>query len=341
MSVSRVLWIALFRGIGDAVLFYPTLKRSLELLPDSKFTIIAANAGTAETIRLLGFSGDIRVLSSQRAAALFSALWIGIRRFDLVIDASSSQQMHLSRWMAFLLGRRRIGYDYGSSSRLYTDRLSTEPIGRLHQTDIFLRLLDPLGEHRPASLSSPAANDGCLRALNLPDARLPRIVVHPGGRDGLDKFEKRWPAESYKTLLEKLKEKDVAVLVVGSSHEEAWAVAHFGSLAASNFMNLVGKTTIPQIFELVRAATLFIGNNSGPMHIASAAGVPVVTFAGGIPQTRWGPAGSSRNIVLGVDKRCNSCPHYECEKGGLPCLEAVTVDDAWRAVCGQMKWTDA
>lgn len=328
-QTHRVVWIALFKGIGDAVLFAPALKRSQQLFPGAQLSVILENENTAQVLRLYGFEGPLWILPRGVSSLLVQLLRLGLRSYDVVLDASSSQQMHLSRWLALALGKRRIGYHYGSSSRLYTHPLSTEPIGRVHEKDIFMKLLEPFGPQPHAALVPPPPRRESLDGLDLGDSRLPRIVIHPGGRDGLDKFEKRWPISSYVVLLERLRARSVNLILVGSKAEAPWIRERFQESA--NTINLAGKTTVAQLFELIRQAALFVGNNSGPMHAAAAFGIPIVTFAGGIPLTRWGPAGP-RNTVLGLDKRCRSCPHYECDQGGLPCLEAITVEEALHAV---------
>jgi ADP-heptose:LPS heptosyltransferase len=200
-----------------------------------------------------------------------------------------------------------------------------------------MHLLRPFDSQCRSVLSAPPPNPECLKGLNLPDSSLPRIILHPGGRDGLERFEKRWPISFYVELIQRLCQKRVNAILAGSGAEAPWIEKNIGAYGA-NLLNLAGKTTIAQLFELLRTASLFIGNNSGPMHMASALGIPIVTFSGGIPMTRWGPAGHSRNVVLGTDKRCKPCLHYECDRGGLPCLEAVSVDETWNAIARQMQW---
>ncbi len=264
-----------------------------------------------------------------------AAYWVrhlGIRKYDIVFDTASIEQVHYTRWLAYLLSRgQRVGYHYGSSSWLYNTRLKTGFIKDKHQVDIFSHFLSPFVEVSGRVLEVP----GHLSLQNpvIPSEERLRVVIHPGGRDHIELFEKRWPVEYYRELIKLIKTSHKAqIVIVGTKSENSWIENTLREELDDNTLNFAGKTDISQLFSIISSGCLFIGNNSGPMHIAAAYGVPVVTFAGGIDINRWSPAGTGPYRILGLDKICPECTHYQCSDHGKPCLEATTVAEAFTAV---------
>jgi len=329
----KVLWIALFRGIGDAVLFYPALEQTSRLFPGAEIKVLAAHTSVADILAACGFKGDIRIWPRNPLKGIALLLTMGIRSCDIVLDASSAQQMHLSRWLSLILSKKvTAGYHYGSSSWLYTKKFSTAPLASWHQKDIYANLLGPWGgDIHPRLCKPPEATD--IVFPGLPSTR-PRLVVHPGARDDVQAFEKRWPVERYAETLERiLSVSGGHAIIVGSGSEYDWIQSAFAAqMKKYSIVNYAGMIPIPSLIEVIRSATLFVGNNSGPMHIAASCGTPLVTFAGGIPLEHWGPVTSGKYAILGLDKRCPSCNHYECLEHGRKCIEAVTVEEVVTAI---------
>ena len=84
--------------------------------------------------------------------------------------------------------------------------------------------------------------------------------------------------------------------------------------------------TIPELAELIRAAKLYIGNDSGPMHLASAVGTPIVAIWGSSNSQRWRPWSVASRVVQNPFE-CNPCPGYRCLVADTPlCIESVTVE---------------
>jgi len=84
--------------------------------------------------------------------------------------------------------------------------------------------------------------------------------------------------------------------------------------------------TIPELAELIRDARLYIGNDSGPMHLASAVGTGIVVPWGSSDATAWHPWGVPNRVVQNPFE-CNPCPGYRCLVADTPlCIESVTFD---------------
>ncbi len=328
-KTKKILFVALFRGIGDAVLFYPTIERSKKAFPNSQIDIILIRTGVAEVLKVYDFKGKIFIKPKSFLNMLVWLFKVGIKRYDIVFDASSIEQIHISRWLTWMFSKGdRVGYNYGSSSWLYNKKLDTSTIVDEHQKDIYVKLLDSFIKYTPVGLLAPKKfND----ISSLPEYKGRRVVIHPGARDKIDEFTKSWPAKYYAKLIKQLADlEDTQVVVIGTEAEKKLLSEY--KINNENVINLMGKLSTINLFAAIKYTDIFIGNNSGPLHIAVAYKIPVITFAGGISMKRWGLPNSNKNIVLGLDKRCRICTEYQCEYKGLPCLEAITVEETYNAV---------
>ena len=88
---------------------------------------------------------------------------------------------------------------------------------------------------------------------------------------------------------------------------------------------------IPELAELIRGARLYLGNDSGPMHLAAAVDTPTVAIWGSSSAVRWRPWGVDHQVVQNPFS-CNPCPGYRCLVARSPlCIESVTVDQVQTA----------
>jgi heptosyltransferase II len=98
-------------------------------------------------------------------------------------------------------------------------------------------------------------------------------------------------------------------------------------------INLAGKTSLAQLAAVLKRCSLFISNDSGPVHIASAMNVPVVSIFGrndaGLSPKRWGPTGV-KSEVLHKEVGCVKCLAHNCARDFL-CLKSITVEEVLSA----------
>ena len=90
--------------------------------------------------------------------------------------------------------------------------------------------------------------------------------------------------------------------------------------------------SIPELAELIRGARMFIGNDSGPTHLAAAVGTPTLAVWGSSDSRRWRPWAVEHRVVQNPFE-CNPCPGYRCLVADSPlCIESVTVEQVNKAV---------
>jgi len=151
-------------------------------------------------------------------------------------------------------------------------------------------------------------------------------VMAPGAR-----WEtKRWHPERFGKLAAMLPVN--SVVVGGKSDIDTADIVVKNS--RSNALSVAGKTTLRELIEIIRNARFVITNDSGPMHIAAALGVPVFAIFGPTNPMRTGPYGSS-HVIIKKDLECSPCYKKKCRN--VQCMEEIKVNDvaeAIRAYCG-------
>ncbi len=151
------------------------------------------------------------------------------------------------------------------------------------------------------------------------------IGMHPGA-GGTMGF-KCWPKERFAMVADKFgKGYNAKILLVGG-HEETKLADQIGKLMTEEPIIAVGKTSIKQTAALIEKCDLFITNDSGPMHIASAVGISVVAIFGPTISQKNAPRGN-KNIIIKKDLICSPCYRFKdisCKK--RICLESISVEE--------------
>ena len=108
-----------------------------------------------------------------------------------------------------------------------------------------------------------------------------------------------------------------------------------------NLIDLCGVIGLEQLVLLLQRSHLFIGNDSGPLHLAAAAGIPTVSFFGPETPALYGPRGGAHTVLYkGIP--CSPCLNVYNSKDNSSCrnnvcMKSIGVDEAWAAVCARLK----
>jgi glycogen(starch) synthase len=149
---------------------------------------------------------------------------------------------------------------------------------------------------------------------------------------------RRWPAERFIALGKWLQETHGAYIVILAARNELELARRFEqALPQERTLSLAGKTTIRQMAAVLKSCRLFIGNDSGPMHVAAGAGVPVIGF--------FGPGEYERFIPWGVDYEairlglpCSPCSQ-DCAFNDPRCIKGISLDRVKEAVSRKLSKT--
>ncbi|HWP59732.1 MAG TPA: glycosyltransferase family 9 protein [Candidatus Acidoferrales bacterium] len=245
--------------------------------------------------------------------------------YDAVIDL---QGLFRSGIIARATGAPlRAGFADGreGSPWCYTRRVSA---CSTHAVDRYLELIRGLGipTAEPVTFPLPAWEAEDRWAEQFVPARGFLCLIHPAARWP----NKLWPAERYGELADWLVRARSCKVVFVAGKAEADQAARAAACMRAPAINLAGQTTLPQLGALVRRAAMLVTNDSGPMHLAAAAGTPVVAIFGPTDPAKVGPYGS-RKIVLKKEFDCSRCRRGRCARA-LECLRLVTVEDVKEAV---------
>ena len=327
------LLIIKLRYIGDVLLATPTLRAIKEAWPDVRVTIMV-NRGTEDVLSGNPDIDEILVLDKGSMAAQWRLMVdLRRRRFDTVIDLTDGDRAAFLSWMSGASVRVGFNDEQRWRGACYSVVVPPQP-GMRHRIERDLVALKPLGIHPSETLprlwltgEDEAAADQLLNRLGI-KRDPPFIILQPGARY----WFKAWPAERFAELADRLaSEYTCQVLIVGSRDEEALA-QRIHEAATSRPISIAGLTTLKQFASIVKRAALFVGNDSGAMHIAAAVGTPMVALFGPSSPDEWGPRGGRVKVLYkGLD--CRACFHPTCQRGELNCMKQISVGEVLRAVC--------
>ena len=168
-----------------------------------------------------------------------------------------------------------------------------------------------------------------------------RVAVFPGGgsNPGMELTAKRWPLEHYQELVRRLlHELDAEVLLIGGPEDIDLnqRLLEELDLPKGAITNLAGKTTIGQLAAHLEQCALFIGNDSSPMHLAAAVGIPVIAIFGPTSPQEYGPypLDDPKHIAIWHHPTGQPCFFLGKMQTSTPCtcIQSVTVDEVWDAV---------
>ena len=272
----RILFITATR-IGDAVLSTGLLGHLLDRHPGAAFTI-AAGPGAAPLFEALPGLERLVVLVKRRFSLHWLALYraVAVRRWDLAVDLRGSLLAYGLR----ATERRVMAKGDGGEHRV-------RQLGRLFA-------LDP-----PPSPRLWIAPHHERAAAELVPPGPPVLAIGPAA----NWRGKQWRAERFAELARRLTAAQgplaaARVAVLAASHERAQAAPLLAALPANRRIDLVGRTGLLTAAAVLRRAALFIGNDSGIMHIAAAMGTPTLGLFGPSLTQRYAPWGAHTATAL-------------------------------------------
>lgn len=302
-----------------------------------------ALAGNPHLRGLLDASGTIR--GDLRPGALL-ALLARIRRgrYDLACVPDRAPILALLPRLAGI--PLRVGLDSGGRGRWHSLRVAVPPLR--HEAELYLDLARALGLDPPPArlvfVPSPEDRAAAERALAEAGAGAkttsgPLVALHPGGglNPGMALVAKRWPVERFAALAEHLvAEWDARLLLLGGPGEAELAAslgAAMGAKARARSLDLSGRLGLGALGALIAHCALYVGNDSGIAHLASAVGTPVVVVFGPTRPERYGPL-PGRGLAVAPTTPDDGASDGLRAAQGSKAIEAVPVD-AVAAACGR------
>ncbi len=321
-EVSRV--VVAPNWLGDCVMALPVLRAMKRARPEQGLTVLARR-GAAALFRAEGSADAVL----ERTGLLGDARRLRAGRFAEAWLLPNSLRSAIAPWLAGI--PVRIGYDTDHRGPLLTH--APRPGSRTeHQLRDYDALLQSRGiEPDLAAPRLPVTAKALDRAASSLEAAgvdrdEPLALLAPGAAFG---WTKRWPPERYGALGDLLTASGLAGAIVIGPGEEALGAAV--AAAARARLPVLGADLDPlELAALFSFARVVVSNDSGPMHLAAAVGVPVVAFFGPTDPGRTAPTGSPSRIL---DRYvfCSPCFLKQCPYGH-ECMREITPEDALQAV---------
>lgn len=308
---SRVLVIQLKR-IGDLILTTPALSVLREECPAAEVTVLAGGS----------CAGLLPMIPATRAFALGEpGFWSWVRsRYDCCLDFTGTDRSALFSILSRAPLRatfKRFGkkFRHRIASNIFVDSSVRERHTADHYTDL-LQALQIRREGVPLWIEAPPLTPKV--ADRLPAGRY--LVLHAGTA----RPEKYWLAPRWAEVARALAARfGLGIVLTGSQdpHEQSHIREILGHLAPVPCLDLSGATSLAELAAIIRGAALFCGVDTAAMHLADAAGVPLVALFGPTNPFHWRPR-CARSIVL----RAGVTPPFYPGQQGAP-LDAIPVED--------------
>jgi ADP-heptose:LPS heptosyltransferase len=359
-NVRRILAVKVDH-IGDFIAAFPAFRRIKAQFPRAELCVLAARASLSLASlepaidRVIEFnffharSEDGRLTVSEDALLDLQAT-LAPMRFDIALDLRRQSDTRLilqytgARWLA--------GFDQGYACTFLDIAMEFEGdvsrnFKRNHVTDSLVQFIDVVAtacgtDRRIVEASvQPDHARAALAALPAVEHLAERLFARPivCVHTGAGAANKQWPAASFAGLIDLLVGLEgVNALIIGGPDEADFAATVMQHVRRpEHVFSLVGRTSLRELPVVLRACQLYVGNDSGPKHMAAALGVPTIGIhSGSVDAGEWGPMGPL-TLTLRRDMTCGPCyiaSAADCPRA-LACLTGITVGDVFRA-CRRM-----
>ena len=250
------------------------------------------------------------------------------KKFDVAIIPHPSFKSGLISYLAAI--PERIGFSNSAGRFFFTNKVFFDK--NKHQLERYLDLLKHFGiEVKEEKTEIYIDEEG----KKFADDVLPKNKIIFGINPGSIWATKRWPAEKYAQLADKIITEFGAEILIFGGPDDIDIAKNVEKNMEQKAINFAGKTTLKQLSVLTQMCKVFVTNDSGPMHIAAALNVPAVAIFGPtIKQFGFFPY-SKKAIVIEKNVPCRPCsPHgpNKCPEKHFNCMNKITVSEVFDAV---------
>ena len=327
-SMERIL-VRAANWIGDAVMSLPALEETKRLFPDANITVLAKprvapifeNNPAVSDIFIYDSLGAHKGLNGRmRLAGVLRE-----RGFTLAVLFQNAFEAALIAFLAKI--PRRVGYARDLRSVFLTDPVEvTAEIKKVHQVFYYLNIIKALGG---ADVLDPLPNitltrneeeraDNFLKGLGIEEGT-PIVGASPGASYGP---AKRWSPGNFAYVLDAVSNTTGAAVLIFGSKEDIEIARELSAALSVEHHNLAGKTSLREFMAIAKRLELFLTNDSGPMHIGAALGIPTLAVFGSTSDELTGPLGKRVKVVKeALD--CAPCFERVCAPGHYECLTNI------------------
>jgi heptosyltransferase-2 len=260
------------------------------------------------------------------------------REFDLVILFQNAFEAALLSFLARI--PVRVGYSRDLRAPLLTHAIDVDPrILESHEVFYYLNLLERVGietdnDPKPTLSLTPEEENRADETIKNEGMAGDLIAgMAPGASYGP---AKRWGIERFAEVADMLIHQCNAKIICFGDRGDFSICQEIVNKVGSKALNFAGKANLRQFIALLNCTSLFITNDSGPMHIAAALDIPTIALFGSTDHTRTGPV-SKNAVVITKSVECSPCFKRTCHRGDYKCLNDIKVSDVFRNAMEIMK----
>lgn len=211
------------------------------------------------------------------------------------------------------------------------------------ESERLLRSVDPAHDanwkHDGPLLQPPSAATRRVSELLAGVAERPLIAVGPGSKMPA----KRWFLPRYIEVCRRILQQhaEAALVILGDGSDREAGAEILAALGRERVVNLAGQTSISECAAALARCSLYLGNDTGTMHLAASMAVPCIAlFTSRDNRDVWSPWGEGHSL-LRRELACSGCMLEACEREQMRCLDLITVDDVWREVSVRLPYLRA
>lgn len=296
--------------LGDVLFEIPAIQALRENFPQARIAALAPQR-CQEILEAVPALDEIRIFDERETErSIFSKIrfiaWLRKEKFDKVFLFHRSFTRALLAWLGGI--PERIGYETPKRKKILTIAVP-EPSKPLHQVDYFLVLL------KWAGLRVKFGTDYEFFYRRGDDTQALHLLETKGLKEkafvvfhlGANWEPKKWPAGHFARLARLISENfSCPIVLTGTSEDEPVAEAIMNQAPQTGLVSLCGKTSLGVLGALYQKAAFVVSGDSGPLHIASGVGTPVVALFGPTSPELTGPRGIGKKVILQfIPKGCS------------------------------------
>jgi len=341
-------------GIGDVLCSTPLLQNLRDSFPQAKIFFLC-NIRTAPILRNHPLISKVFVYEHDEFIAVRQkSFWAGLKKYyhfiseikrekvDCAIDLSLNARFGFFIWAAGI--RHRYGLNYKNRGRFLTRKLKFDGFLNKHVSEYYLDVLTLMSiQIKKYDLTvgmdkeSQHWADSFLARYNLINNFIIGIAPFGGESFGKDAYFKRWPAERFAELIDRIiTELKAKIFIFAGSKEKKDVSAMMNIIQNKDSCYEFTDASLEKIIALIEKCHLFVGNDTGPLRFADALDKKIVALFGPVDEKVYGPYPTSeKKIVITKDLPCRPC-YKKFKIPGCPrdreCLKSITVDEVYDAV---------
>jgi len=329
-NIKRLL-IRSTNWIGDAVMTTPAIRAIRKNFPDAEISILT-KPWVAPVFESNPYVNNILIYDDSKkhkglCGKLRLAKELKKHHFDAAILLQNAIEAAIITFFAGI--PCRIGYNTDARGFLLTHSVKCTPqIKKIHQTGYYLGILQGIGLKTDGTdldlfvdKKNKELSAKILKSRGVsPGDKL--VGINPSATFGP---AKQWFPQRYAELADRIEKVFGARIIIFGGPDDAELGRKISQMMQCSPVNLCGKTTLEEAIALINMCDLFITNDSGLMHVATALDTPLIAIFGSTNPVTTGPKSLSSRIVR-VPVECSPCLKPQCPKGHLKCMNNIDVD---------------